>query len=61
MKTLLFHCFHSSQGDGDAQELFSDRDGPVRFATILKTPYPGVHDEFADERPIIGVVTKKGM
>ena len=58
----LRHCnFHSSQGDGDAQELFSDREGPVRFATILKTPYPGVYDEFADERPIIGVVTKKGM
>ena len=49
------------QGDGDAQELLSDRDGPVRLATILKTPYPGVDDEFAEQRPIIGVVTKKGV
>ena len=49
-----------TQGDGDAQELLSDRDGPVRFTTILKTPYAGAYDEFAEERPIIGIVTKKG-
>ena len=28
---------------------------------LFKTPYAGAYDEFAEERSIIGVVTKKRM
>ncbi|XP_043574030.1 breast carcinoma-amplified sequence 3 isoform X1 [Chiloscyllium plagiosum] len=47
---------------GEAQELYSVRNGPIRTARILPAPQTGLHkiDNFAEKRPLLGVCKSTG-
>ncbi|XP_067866847.1 breast carcinoma-amplified sequence 3 isoform X4 [Heterodontus francisci] len=47
---------------GEAQELYSVRNGPIRTARVLPAPQTGLHkiDNFAEKRPLLGVCKSTG-
>ncbi|XP_062887849.1 breast carcinoma-amplified sequence 3 isoform X5 [Mobula hypostoma] len=47
---------------GEAQELYSIRNGPIRTARVLPAPQTSLHkiDNFADKRPLLGVCKSTG-
>ncbi|XP_078080741.1 BCAS3 microtubule associated cell migration factor isoform X3 [Mustelus asterias] len=47
---------------GEAQELYSVRNGPIRTARVLPEPQTGLHkiDNFAEKRPLLGVCKSTG-